>query len=85
MSKPIVMYSQSYCPYCAAAVALLEQKNVQFEVIDLGKQPDKRDEMLARGNGARTVPQIFIGDQHVGGFDDMNALDKQGKLDAMLA
>ncbi|MEM7762435.1 MAG: glutaredoxin 3 [Pseudomonadota bacterium] len=84
MSKPIVMYSQSYCPYCAAASALLTKKGVEFTVIDLGNQPEKREEMLTRSNGARTVPQIFIGEQHIGGFDDMNALDKKGELDSLL-
>lgn len=85
MSKPIVMYSQSYCPYCAAAAALLTKKGVAYEVIDLGKEPHRREEMLERSLGKRTVPQIFIGDQHVGGFDDMNALDKKGELDGLLS
>ncbi|MFK8052352.1 MAG: glutaredoxin 3 [Woeseiaceae bacterium] len=84
MSKTITVYSQSYCPYCAAADALLKRKGVEFEVIDLGNEPARREEMLERSQGARTVPQIFIGDQHIGGFDDMNALDKKGELDSLL-
>lgn len=85
MSVPIIVYSQRYCPYCAAATALLSSKGVEYEVIDIGQQPERRAEMLERSSGARTVPQIFIGERHIGGFDDMNALDKRGELDPLLA
>jgi glutaredoxin 3 len=80
----IVMYSSAFCGYCAAAKSLLRQKNVEFTEIDVLAQPEKRDEMIAR-SGRRTVPQIFIGSRHVGGFDDHNVLEKSGELDALIA
>ncbi|MEL6869681.1 MAG: glutaredoxin 3 [Pseudomonadota bacterium] len=81
----VTLYTKGYCPYCHAAKALLDKKSVAYTEFDVGSDTAKREEMLTRSNGARTVPQIFIGDQHVGGFDDMNALDKRGELDALLA
>ena len=84
MSTPtIVMYSTSWCPYCDRARRLLASKNAAFEEIDVESAPEKRAEMLQR-SGRRSVPQIFIGDQHVGGSDDLAALEAAGKLDAML-
>jgi glutaredoxin 3 len=79
----IVMYSSGWCPYCVRARALLERKGLPFREIKLDENPADRDAMLARSGGRRTVPQIFIGDHHVGGFDDLYALDKAGKLDEL--
>ncbi len=81
----VVIYTTSMCPYCYRAKALLTKKGVTFTEIDVGMDPDKRQEMIQRANGRRTVPQIFINDQHVGGSDDLHALDAQGKLDPLLA
>jgi glutaredoxin 3 len=79
----ITIYTTPYCPYCHAAKALLKRKGVAFEEIDV-QDPDLRQQMMVRSNGRRTVPQIFIGDQHVGGSDDMHELDRRGALDPML-
>lgn len=81
----VVIYTTSMCPYCYRAKALLTKKGVTFTEIDVGMDPEKRQEMIQRANGRRTVPQIFINDQHVGGSDDLHALDAQGKLDPLLA
>ncbi len=81
----IVLYTKDYCPYCKQAKALLRRKGVAFTEYEVIENPEKWDEMIARSNGARTVPQIFIGDTHVGGATDMFALDKQGGLDPLLA
>jgi glutaredoxin 3 len=84
MSTPaVVMYTTGWCPYCARARKLLESKGVGFEEFDVESQPEKRAEMQTR-SGRRTVPQIFIGDQHVGGCDDLHALEEAGKLDGLL-
>jgi glutaredoxin 3 len=84
MTAPAVtMYTTSWCPYCSRARSLLESKGVSFQEIDVDAAPEKRAEMQNR-SGRRTVPQIFIGDHHVGGCDDLHALDKAGKLDALL-
>jgi len=79
----IVMYSTGWCPYCVRARALLERKGLAFREIKIDEDPAERDAMLARSGGRRTVPQIFVGDHHVGGFDDLYALDKAGKLDEL--
>ena len=85
MSAPKVeMYSKFACPYCVRAKMLLKRKGVDFEEYDITLGGPKRAEMLDRAPGARTVPQIFIGDVHVGGSDDLAALDRAGKLDALL-
>jgi glutaredoxin 3 len=81
----VQIYTTRWCGYCRAAKALLERKSVSFVEIDVGEDPDKRQEMLARANGRYTVPQIFIGSTHVGGSDDLHALESAGKLDALLA
>ncbi|MGD9843890.1 MAG: glutaredoxin 3 [Variibacter sp.] len=81
----IEIYTSQWCGYCRAAKALLQRKNAPFTEIDVGADEARREEMLGRSNGRHTVPQIFIGDTHVGGFDDLNALDKAGKLDQLLA
>jgi glutaredoxin 3 len=83
MSPPVVMYTTGWCPYCARARKLLESKGVAFEEFDVEAQPDKRAEMQTR-SGRRTVPQIYVGDQHVGGCDDLYALEEAGKLEALL-
>ena len=81
MSQPqITIYTTRYCPYCHAAKALLSKKGVSFDEIDVS-DPDLRQKMTARANGRRTVPQIFIGDTHVGGCDDLHELDERGQLD----
>jgi glutaredoxin 3 len=80
----IVIYVKDYCPYCRAAENLLTQKGVGFEAIDVGEDAQKQQEMLTRAAPRRTVPQIFIGGQGVGGFDDIKKLDTEGKLDVLL-
>jgi glutaredoxin 3 len=77
------MYSTGWCPYCVRARALLERKGLPFREIKIDEDPAERDAMLARSGGRRTVPQIFVGDHHVGGFDELYALDKAGKLDEL--
>jgi len=77
------MYSKSWCPYCQRARALLQAKGMQFEEIDVEEQPEKRAEMITR-SGRSTVPQIFIDERHVGGSDDLYALDAAGGLDPLL-
>lgn len=81
----VVIYTTSMCPYCYRAKALLAQKGVSFTEIDVGMDPARREEMIKRADGRRTVPQIFINDQHIGGSDDLHALDAKGKLDPLLA
>ena len=80
----VEMYLKSTCPYCARASQLLANKNADVEVINLDAGGPRRDEMIKRA-GRTSVPQIFIGGTHVGGCDDLFALDKQGKLEAMLS
>lgn len=81
---PVEIYTARYCPYCAAAKALLRRKGIAFAEIDIGGNWEKRDEMIARANGSATVPQIFIGGVPIGGSDDLAALDRSGRLDALL-
>jgi glutaredoxin 3 len=81
----VVMYATDWCPYCARARRLLEEKGVAFEEIDVEARPGARAEMIERSGGASTVPQIFIGDTHVGGCDELHALDASGGLDRLLA
>lgn len=84
IAPAITVYSKFTCPYCARAKALLSSKGVTFDDIDITMDKAKREEMLARANGGTTVPQIFIGETHVGGSDDLAALERAGKLDALL-
>jgi glutaredoxin 3 len=85
MSVPkIVMYSTGWCPYCSRARELLKSKGVDFEEIDIEARPAARTEMMARSGGRHTVPQIFIGATHVGGCDDLHALEASGRLDTLL-
>ena len=78
------MYSGTPCSYCEAAKALLQSKNIPFEEIDVWKSKDKAKEMLQRTNGARTIPQVFIGDTYVGGYTELKTLENEGKLDSLL-
>lgn len=80
----ITVYSSPFCPYCHRAKALLKKKGAAFDEIDVFMQPRHKAEMIERAGGARTVPQIFIGDAHVGGCDELFALDRKGGLDPML-
>ena len=79
----MVLYLTEWCPFCARARSLLESKGATFEIIDVDERPEARTEMTAR-SGRHTVPQIFIGDTHVGGCDDLYALDAAGGLDPLL-
>ncbi|NNE52247.1 MAG: glutaredoxin 3 [Sulfitobacter sp.] len=83
--KPVEIYTSPLCGFCHAAKRLLNSKGVEFTEIDVWEQPERKSEMIQRANGGRTVPQIFIGDEHVGGSDELHALERQGKLDALLA
>lgn len=80
----IVMYSTAWCGYCQRARSLLERKGVSVREIKIDEDPRDRDTMLQRTGGRRTVPQIFIGERHVGGYDDLAALDRAGELDTLL-
>jgi glutaredoxin 3 len=80
----VEIYSTLFCPYCARAKSLLERKGASYVNIDIIEDTSKRDEMLARSGGRTSVPQIFIDGEHIGGFDDLYALDRAGKLDAKL-
>ncbi len=82
--KPVEIYTSPLCGFCHAAKRLLNSKGVAFSEVDVWAQPERKAEMIQRANGGRTVPQIFIGDMHVGGSDDLHALERQGKLDALL-
>lgn len=83
-SPDILMYTKSWCPYCDRARTLLRKKGASFREIDIEAQPEKRAEMISR-SGRHTVPQIFIGTQHIGGCDDLHELDARGGLDPLLA
>lgn len=83
--QKIDIYTKGYCPYCKRALALLEAKGASYNRIEIDVNPELRDGMIERANGGSTVPQIFIGDTHVGGCDDLFALESTGKLDALLA
>lgn len=80
----VTIYTRPYCPYCIRAVSLLEQKGVDFTEIEAGFDPDKRREMMQKSGGRSTFPQIFVGERHIGGCDDMMALEREGKLDPLL-
>lgn len=81
----VEIYTKAYCPYCSRALALLRDKGIDFEEYDISMGGPKRSEMLQRSNGRSTVPQIFVDDRHLGGCDDIVALDRSGKLDPLLA
>lgn len=85
MSTPeVVMYSTAYCGYCQRARGLFERKGAAVREIKIDEDAAERDIMLKRSGGRRTVPQIFIGDRHIGGYDDLAALDRAGELDTLL-
>lgn len=77
------MYAATWCPYCMRAQQLLDRKDVDYTYIDVDKKPEARREMMERGGG-QTVPQIFIDGRHIGGSDDLHALEQQGRLDPLL-
>lgn len=81
----VVLYTKPGCPYCIAAMGLLKKKGVAFTEIVASNDPEKKQEMIQRSGGRMTFPQIFINDQHVGGSDDLHALDRKGELDPLLA
>jgi len=83
--QTVEIYTSPFCGFCVAAKRLLKSKNVEFTEYNVGMNPTKRQEMMARANGGHTVPQIFIGDKHVGGCNELHALDRAGKLDILLA
>ena len=81
----VVIYTKPGCPYCVAAMGLLKKKGVAFTEIVASNDPEKKQEMIQRSGGRMTFPQIFINDQHIGGSDDLHALDRKGELDSLLA
>ncbi|KMW58868.1 Glutaredoxin 3 (Grx2) [Candidatus Rhodobacter oscarellae] len=83
--QPVELYTSPLCGFCHAAKRLLDQKGVSYAEVDVLAQPHRRQEMMKRAGGRHTVPQIFIGPKHVGGYDDLAALERAGRLDAMLA
>jgi glutaredoxin 3 len=83
--KTVRMYTTPICPYCVRAKSLFQKKGVEVQEIDIFMDAEAREEMQSNTGGARTVPQIFIGDTHVGGCDDLYALERNGKLDRLLA
>ena len=84
MTAEIVIYTKDYCPFCHRAKALLDKLGQKYTEIDLQAQPDRRDEMIAKAGGKTTVPQVFIGGQHVGGCDDLFAAHNSGALTKLL-
>ena len=82
--KDVTVYYKSWCPYCRMAFALLDSKAVEYEKIDVESGLELEQAMIRRAGGAATVPQIFIGDRHIGGSDDLHALNDAGKLDDLL-
>lgn len=83
--QPVTIYTKPYCGFCHAAKRLLDKKGVAYTEIDIQARPERRAEMIQKSGGRFTVPQIWIGQTHVGGFDDMYDLEHMGKLDPLLA
>ena len=81
---PITMYTRSWCPYCTASKRLLQQKGLAFTEIEIEAKPGARQEMIQKAGGRTSVPQIFIGERHVGGCDDLYALEDRGQLDGLV-
>lgn len=81
----VEIYTSPLCGFCHAAKRLLNEKGVSFSEVDVLREPGRKAEMITRANGGRTVPQIFVGETHVGGCDDLFALERAGKLDSLLA
>ena len=82
--KPVKIYTTAFCGYCHLAKELLHRKGADFEEIDVTGQDEERERLVERSGGQKTVPQIWIGDRHVGGYSDLHALDQAGELDALL-
>ncbi|MEZ5716501.1 MAG: glutaredoxin 3 [Paracoccaceae bacterium] len=82
--KPVEIYTSPFCGFCHAAKRLLDQKGVAYSEVDVFADPSRKPEMMQRAHGRHTVPQIFVGETHVGGCDDLYALERAGKLDALL-
>lgn len=82
--RPVTIYTTAWCPYCSAAKSLLKEKGVAFQEIDVERVQGARATMVGKASGRTSVPQIFVGDTHVGGCDDLYALDRAGKLDPLL-
>ena len=82
--KKVVIYTGPMCNFCSAAKHLLNKKKVSYEEIDIGYDEKKRDEMLKKSNGAKTIPQIFIEEKHIGGYVELKALENKGELDSLL-
>lgn len=80
----VIIYTKAYCPYCVRAISLLRDKQVAYQEVRIDLHPERRDEMISRAAGRTTVPQIFVNEQHLGGCDDILALDAAGKLDSLL-
>lgn len=85
MASAVEIYTKAFCPFCSRAKALLAHKNVSYTEFKIDEQPALRPEMIERANGGFTVPQIFVGDTHVGGCDDLFALEASNKLDDLLS
>ena len=82
--KKVIIYTGPLCNFCSAAKHLLSKKKISYEEIDIGNDDKKREEMLKKSNGAKTVPQIFIGEKHIGGYVELKALENKGELDTLL-
>ena len=82
--KKVVIYTGPMCNYCSAAKHLLNKKKINYEEIDIGYDDKKREEMLKKLNGAKTIPQIFVEDKHIGGYVELKALESKGELDTLL-
>ena len=82
--KKVVIYTGDLCVHCEWAIDLLKRKNIQFTEYNIAKDEAKREEMFKKSNGAKTIPQIFIGEHHVGGNDELQALEREGKLNSLL-
>jgi len=83
--QPVTLYTTPICPFCIAAKRLLDAKGVNYTDIDVMRDPSRRAEMMQKAHGRHTVPQIFVGDEHIGGCDELHALERAGKLNALLA
>jgi len=83
MSNSVIMYSTKFCPYCIAAKRLLKKKDIDYQDISVDGKPELRHQMIEK-SGRHTVPQIWIGEHHVGGYDDLNSLERSGKLEHLL-
>ena len=82
--KKVVIYTGPMCNFCSAAKHLLNKKKIRYEEIDIGYDEKKREEMLKKSNGAKTIPQIFIEEKHIGGYVELKALENKGELDSLL-